>query len=138
MMSAMDARASSALSGGIAEQVVKLVTPTFDTLPAGEQAGMVEQAGAVIRKAAHAAEYGIMGVFALLFFFTFGKKAGTQAMIALILCAGYAVTDELHQMFSAGRSCQAADMLIDTAGTAVGIAAAWGIWMWKKKAKLIN
>ena len=32
----------------------------------------------------------------------------------------YAITDEVHQRFVPGRSCQAADWAIDTAGAALG------------------
>ena len=41
------------------------------------------------------------------------------AAIALV----YAVSDELHQLFSPGRSCQIKDMLIDFCGASAGIAA---------------
>ena len=36
----------------------------------------------------------------------------------------YAVTDELHQLFSDGRSAQAADVLLDSAGVLSGVLAA--------------
>ena len=37
----------------------------------------------------------------------------------------YAVSDEVHQYFVPGRSCELRDMLIDACGVAVGAAALW-------------
>ncbi len=48
-----------------------------------------------------------------------------QASIACAVAAAYAVTDEIHQAFVPGRQAQVGDVLIDTAGAALGIAALW-------------
>jgi VanZ family protein len=49
--------------------------------------------------------------------------------MAIAITVGYAVTDELHQLFVAGRSAELYDLLADAAGAVVGTAAcwAWGI-----------
>ncbi|HET8591418.1 MAG TPA: VanZ family protein [Nakamurella sp.] len=39
----------------------------------------------------------------------------------VVVAAAYAVTDEIHQSFVAGRSAQVTDVLIDTAGALVGV-----------------
>ena len=39
----------------------------------------------------------------------------------------YAVTDEVHQIFVAGRSCELTDVLIDSAGVLAGVLAISGI-----------
>ena len=39
----------------------------------------------------------------------------------LIFCFIYACTDEFHQLFVMGRSCEMRDVLIDTLGSFVGI-----------------
>ncbi len=40
---------------------------------------------------------------------------------ALLIAALYSVTDEFHQRFVPGRSCQLSDMLLDSCGAAIGI-----------------
>jgi VanZ family protein len=68
----------------------------------------------VLRKAAHTAEYALLGWLLL--------RAVRSAPLALALASLYAVTDEFHQTFVTGRHGSPVDWLIDTAGAAVGIA----------------
>jgi VanZ family protein len=70
----------------------------------------------VLRKAAHLAEYAILG--ALL------ARAVISPWVAATLGILYAVTDELHQHFVPGRQASALDVAIDAAGVAVGVVAA--------------
>jgi VanZ family protein len=51
------------------------------------------------------------------------------ASLAIAMAVGYAVTDEVHQMFVPGRTADVADLIADTAGALAGTAAcwAWGI-----------
>lgn len=49
----------------------------------------------------------------------------------MLLCLGiavsYAASDELHQLWSAGRSCRFTDVLIDSAGALTGIAVVYSV-----------
>ena len=74
----------------------------------------------VLRKIAHTAEYGLLG--ALLY------RAVRHAPAALLLASAYAVTDEFHQTFVAGRHGSPMDWLIDTAGAGIGVAIAVRVW----------
>ena len=74
----------------------------------------------VLRKIAHTAEYALLG--ALLY------RAVRHAPAALLLASAYAVTDEVHQTFVAGRHGSPVDWLIDTAGAAIGVAIAARVW----------
>ena len=74
----------------------------------------------VLRKLAHTAEYAILG--ALLF------RATRRAPAAVVLGSAYAVTDEFHQTFVAGRHGSPVDWLIDTAGVVIGVALASRLW----------
>ena len=67
----------------------------------------------VLRKIAHAAEYAVLG-FLLL------RAVGSQALAAAAAVA-YAVSDEIHQHFVPGRQAALRDVLVDTAGVAVGV-----------------
>jgi VanZ family protein len=67
----------------------------------------------VLRKIAHVAEYAVLG--ALLY------RAVRREPAAIFLGSLYAVTDEVHQSFVAGRHGSPVDWLIDTAGVVVGV-----------------
>ena len=74
----------------------------------------------VLRKVAHTAEYALLG--ALVF------RATRRAPAALVIASAFAVTDEIHQTFVAGRHGSPVDWLIDTAGAAIGIVIAARAW----------
>ena len=67
----------------------------------------------VLRKLAHVGEYAILG--ALLY------RAVRREPAAIALGSLYAVTDEVHQSFVAGRNGSPVDWLIDTAGVVAGV-----------------
>lgn len=52
---------------------------------------------------------------------TFKLKEKNRILISLILGVLYATSDEIHQLFSPGRSAQITDVYIDTLGILVGI-----------------
>ena len=46
---------------------------------------------------------------------------GKQSVVfTLLLCIGYAITDELHQAFVPGRTPKLLDVLIDSSGASLG------------------
>ncbi len=69
----------------------------------------------LLRKAAHVVEYAILG--ALL------ARALPSYAWAIAVGSLYAVTDEVHQVFVAGRTGSPVDWALDTVGVAVGVAA---------------
>ena len=68
----------------------------------------------VLRKLAHATEYGILGALLL--------RALGRPVPAALLAVAYAASDELHQHFVSGRHAAPLDVAIDAAGVLVGIA----------------
>lgn len=72
----------------------------------------------IVRKAAHFCEFALLAFlfnFALLY--TTGKK---HIPLGIVLTSLYAASDEFHQLFVPGRSCQASDWLLDTCGGVAG------------------
>jgi VanZ family protein len=69
----------------------------------------------VLRKIAHLTEYAILGALLL--------RALQRELPAFGVAVAYAVTDEVHQHFVAGRHASPVDVAIDAAGIAVGILA---------------
>jgi VanZ family protein len=68
----------------------------------------------VLRKLAHAAEFGLLGALTL-------RWLG-RIPVAVLAASAYAATDELHQAFVPGRAGTPVDWLIDTAGVVIGVA----------------
>jgi VanZ family protein len=67
----------------------------------------------LLRKGAHLTEYAILGGLLL-------RALGRQ-LPAVVAGALYAVSDEVHQHFVRGRHAAPLDVLLDTAGVAVGV-----------------
>jgi VanZ family protein len=80
----------------------------------------------LLRKCAHAGEYFILGV--LLFRAVRAPRQGWQlrwALLALLIAAFYASSDEMHQIFVPSRGASIWDALLDTGGAGVAQLAAW-------------
>ncbi|MGN0527985.1 MAG: VanZ family protein [Eubacterium sp.] len=72
----------------------------------------------IVRKTAHCLEFtGLALLFNIALYFTCIKIKPIQSIIFTSL---YAVTDEVHQIFVDGRSCELRDWAIDTAGALIG------------------
>ena len=77
----------------------------------------IELVSLIIRKLAHFTEYLILGILTYNLIKSYNKKT----YIAIIICILYAISDEIHQYFVPGRSCQILDMTIDSIGSLTGI-----------------
>ncbi len=77
----------------------------------------------VVRKSAHFTEFLILGVSLFLTVRDLRKRA--SFWIPWAIGAVYAVSDEIHQYFVPGRSCEVRDMIIDACGVAAGVAIVW-------------
>jgi len=67
----------------------------------------------VLRKGAHLAEYAVLGMLLL--------RALGSALAAFAVGFAYAVTDEIHQHFVAGRHSSPFDVAFDACGVALGL-----------------
>lgn len=77
-----------------------------------------------LRKCAHMSIYFVLAINIMIVLFTFNMKMILRMAIAVIASFGYALTDEFHQTFVAGRSGAFTDCLIDTSGAIFGVIAA--------------
>ncbi|MBR7060599.1 MAG: VanZ family protein, partial [Eubacterium sp.] len=48
-------------------------------------------------------------------------KGKFQKILSVLLTSSYALSDEIHQIFVEGRSCQFSDWLLDTCGALFGL-----------------
>lgn len=125
--SAQTADTSSETSGGLIERILAVLPIGFDEMSPDRQEELVASLQFFVRKGAHFTVYALLGVLcvppAYVLLHRFGRSAGTAFGIASL----YAVTDEIHQFFVPGRSCELRDVLIDAGGAALGILCLWGI-----------
>lgn len=84
----------------------------------------------VVRKCAHFAEFTLLGWSVALTVADYLESlraagrdvpGGAQLWLPWLIGTAYAVTDEFHQYFVPGRSCEVRDMLIDSCGVLVGV-----------------
>lgn len=133
-LSAQEASQSSSLSGSAIWNVVEITQPGFRELPREEQDSIVGKYQYIARKSAHMLAYTVLGVLCITAFFQYSIKRGLRAAAAFAVCVGYAGTDEVHQLFVAGRSGQITDVGIDAAGAFIGISLIVFIHRaWKRK-----
>ncbi len=77
----------------------------------------------VVKKTAHATAYGILFLLWMNVLHPSNPRSHRTILLALTLTFVYAISDEWHQTFIAGRHGQPLDVAIDMSG--VFIAAAW-------------
>lgn len=124
VFSAQDGNDSNGLSSKFSRLFVKLLFNDFDKMTEAQQLFVVAGLNHFIRKLAHFTAYMIMGICSYAFFYLAEIRLKGAYLPAVILCALYAVLDEVHQLFIPGRSGQFNDILLDTAGAAFGAALA--------------
>ncbi len=79
-------------------------------------------------KVGHGVGYFCLG-FTVLYALT--TRSRWPPFTALIICSLYAVTDEIHQIFTPGRSAASWDILLDSLAALAGIFILLGIVKWK-------
>lgn len=90
------------------------------------KSGLPSQTDFVLRKLAHAAEYGILVFLAWRAASDGGEKKGLKyLLIAVGFSVFYAVGDEYHQLYVQGRVGSLTDVLIDSAGIFIAIGLLW-------------
>lgn len=111
-------------SGGISSRVTEFIlekSNTYKNIEENRQDEIFERTEKIIRKIAHLSIYALVGFLLMGLVSTFKLKEKTRILISLILGVLYAASDEIHQLFSPGRSAQITDVYIDTLGVLVGI-----------------
>lgn len=78
---------------------------------------IIDNTRLIVRKTAHFTSYFILGVLAYLIFSNFNIPPKRVIIYTLLLCFLYACSDEVHQLFSSGRTARILDVFIDTCGS---------------------
>lgn len=113
---------SSEMSHEVGLFLCRILIPDFEDWTMEDQNALADRINFPVRKTAHATEYAVLGmlIFGTLLLGDWNVSAIRKLRAAVMLGAAYAVTDEIHQIFVPGRACKMTDVLIDTAGVAVG------------------
>ncbi|MBQ6586347.1 MAG: VanZ family protein [Coriobacteriales bacterium] len=82
---------------------------------------------------AHFCEYWLLATLLVGALDVPGKRTGYKvAILAILICSLYGLTDEFHQMFVPGRVPDRTDWIIDTLGGIVGgMAGVWALTVWR-------
>lgn len=111
---------SSETSMKLTDTAVHIVVDDFEDLPEKKQLTILDKATFIIRKSAHFSLFAMLG-------FLVSMSVGRRKLFSItsagvvIFCFLYAVSDEFHQSFVPGRSCEFRDMMIDTSGAVTGM-----------------
>lgn len=121
-LSSQDATVSSQTSGSLIRTIAGIILPDFSKLSAPEQAEIIASLQFIVRKVAHFSLYAALGVFAFCSVISYRTlRFPTRVLSGALICLLYAVSDEIHQRFVPGRSCELRDVCIDFCGSLLAI-----------------
>ena len=132
--SAQSGGESGSLSDTIARMLATAFVGGFDNMPIEQQTQIIAQMSWPIRKTAHASEYACLAISLVITCWqlhawrcdkkaamsSLGRRVTVVGVVAFIIAALYAYSDEVHQLFIDGRAGQVADVLVDASGAAIG------------------
>ncbi len=108
---------SSGESAALISFIAGILDSGFADMPPEVKHEYIESLQFIVRKAAHFAVFAVLGVLGAAAAYSFK----VNRLAAFIYCVLFAASDEIHQYFVPGRSCELRDFLIDLAGAAAGI-----------------
>lgn len=131
--SAQKADKSSSTSGKVVDVVMEKIYKNKVTKE--RESTIRENLTRIVRKGAHFSIYTCLGILTYTYFGTYQLSKGKRFAYTICFCFLYACSDELHQRFVEGRSCEFGDVCIDTSGATFGTLI---VMMFLKIAKLIK
>jgi VanZ family protein len=107
---------SAEMSHGLLERVILLFQDVFPITSV-----YTDVLHSLVRKGAHFFIYFVLGLLVMVALQSH-EKVGNKGLLvrAVLICGLYAMSDEYHQTYIAGRSGQWSDVLIDTSGALLG------------------
>lgn len=120
IFSSQNGEKSSGISGSFVKQIIEIL-PGTKKLSETDKEQLTENLQFVVRKGAHFTIYTLLGFFTMGFMNTFDISSKRKILFAFVFGLFYAITDEIHQLFSSGRTAKLMDIGIDTLGVFFGI-----------------
>ncbi len=136
IMSSQTAAESSGTSRGFIRMIAPYLKRNFHLLSVEKQEAFVSSLQYIVRKGAHFSIYTLLGAFMSSGLLTYKKPSPLiKILVAFISCVLYSTSDEIHQHFVPGRSCEFFDVIIDSSGAILGCAIVFLIYkLIKRKA----
>ena len=140
--SAQDSGNSGNMSGKLLRKVLAVLYPKWKSIGAARRGVLINRLHTLFRKLGHFSEYCVLGILLSATMRRIAQlktnsrqarpiwTAGLPALLALC----YAASDELHQKFVSGRSCELRDVCIDFSGALLGIGlAALAVYIYSRR-----
>ena len=112
-----NASESSKLSNGIIDNIGKAVLR--DNYEKIMKSKRMDYTIFIVRKTAHIFLYFILSLITFSLLQEFFKINRRTIIFTILFCLLYSITDEIHQYFVPGRSCELRDILIDTTSSSI-------------------
>lgn len=122
MLSNQEAVKSTKVSDGLIERTIGNIYKIFDKDVDDEKLIEIKAIYAFpVRKLAHVTIYFILGILSILLINEFNIIDKKKIILAFLICFLYSISDEIHQLFVIGRSCELRDVVLDSCGSFIGI-----------------
>lgn len=120
IFSSQNGNLSGTTSRGFTRKIVEILQIDRN-LSESEKENLIESCQYIIRKTAHFSIYAIAGINMYGFINTYNIKKKNKILVTLLVGIIYAISDEIHQMFSGDRTPAIRDVVIDSCGVLFGI-----------------
>jgi len=138
-LSAETATESADKSGGFSYKLAAFFVPEFKEMSEAEQLEILEKMSFPIRKGAHFSIFAALSCIAFSNVLYFNKLSSCKKYLyAFSFTTIYAATDEVHQRFVDGRSCEFRDWLIDCSGAIAGLIFCYIVAKFIRKRSALN
>ena len=119
-LSCEDSDRSSQTSGFFTDLILHHFIKGFEDFTSEKQTELRDSVSFIVRKCAHFSAYAALGCCTSC---AVGKRKllSIGSFVSWGICILYACSDELHQYFVPGRSCELRDVLIDSTGALTGM-----------------
>ncbi|HTG45511.1 MAG TPA: VanZ family protein [Verrucomicrobiae bacterium] len=120
---------------GSSRHTSRIIGPLLRWLNPNVTEETISTVQAVVRKSGHISEYALLAALVWRARRITLAKTGwhrSDSWVPILVCAAYAASDELHQLFVSSRQASAFDVLIDTTGACVGVLIIWALGRWRK------
>lgn len=136
LFSNQNADNSQSTSDKVASSIVDTTEViTKQEIPKEDKENFIEDTRVLMRKSAHFTLYFVLGI---LVYLTFTSYFIPKTIIfSIIFCFLYACSDEVHQMFSDGRTAKILDIFIDTCGSCLAISISYFIKRLKNRKSVV-
>ncbi len=119
LFSNQNAIKSQSTSDQVASKIIDTVTTVLkQPITKKQKNNLIEDTRILVRKTAHFTLYFILGIFMYLTLDSYSIPK--PLLYGILFCFLYAISDEIHQLFLAGRTAKIVDILIDTTGASIG------------------